>query len=233
MIPETQPLKIVLLSDTENQHYALPVEDGKILGIEGDILIHAGDFTMQGTMPEVLGFNRWLSRLSYDHKIVIAGNHDHGFAKDPETFRELLTNAIYLENSGAEVAGLKVWGSPITPWNHNMSFNEQDPAKLAALWAQIPEGIDILITHGPPFGILDKAFDGVRSGDQALFDRLKDLGRDGEAPRLHVFGHVHPSAGAQQVFWSEGDTKFVNACQLDEHGRPHEQVMWLPLELRA
>jgi len=220
-------MKIVMISDTHNQHFSLEMP-------EGDILICAGDFTVQGTMPEVLSFNRWLGKLPYAHKIVIAGNHERGFEQEPETFRELLTNAIYLENSGTEVAGFKVWGSPVTPWNHGMAFNVQDPVKLAELWAQIPEDLDILITHTPPAGALDEVSPDVFMGCEQLLQRLVDLGLAGRAPNLHVFGHIHQAAGYNTTGWSsERTTLFVNACQLDADKQPHGNIVVLDLEPRA
>ncbi len=62
-------MRIVCLSDTHNQHRNLDVPPG-------DILIHAGDSTFQGTLSEVSGFLRWINYLPHPHKILIAGNHD-------------------------------------------------------------------------------------------------------------------------------------------------------------
>lgn len=224
MTTELQELKIVCLSDTHNQHSLIQVP-------AGDILIHAGDFTVQGEMSEVLAFNRWLGRQPHRHKVVIAGNHDRGFERDPDLYRSLLTNAHYLENSGIELEGFRFWGSPVTPWNHNMAFNVQAPEALAQIWAQMPDDIDILITHGPPAGILDTAADGSAMGDQALLERLGELQLDGQAPRLHIFGHIHPAAGHTMVNWDpEQHTLFINACQLDADHRPHQQIPVIKLE---
>lgn len=141
-------MRIVCLSDTHNHHDFITVPDG-------DLLIHAGDLTGRGTMPEVLAVNKWLGTLPHRHKIIIAGNHDFGFEREPALFRSLITNAIYLQHEAVEVAGLKIFGSPYTPWFHNWAFNVQSPADMARHWSRIPDDTDILITHGPPEGVLD------------------------------------------------------------------------------
>jgi Calcineurin-like phosphoesterase len=100
---------IVCISDTHGQHAKLSVPDG-------DVLIHAGDFMKFGNRPqEIVDFNRWLAKQPHRFKVVIAGNHDLMFERHPGVAKELLGNAIYLENSGAELAGLKIWGSLFSP----------------------------------------------------------------------------------------------------------------------
>src|SRR5580658_3578813 len=99
-------LRIVCISDTHGQHAKLHLP-------EGDILVHAGDFMAFGDKPrEVTDFNQWLGKQTHRHKVVIAGNHDWMFERHPGAAQALLTNAIYLENSGTEIEGLKFWGSP-------------------------------------------------------------------------------------------------------------------------
>jgi hypothetical protein len=83
---------------------------------DGDILIHAGDFMTYGNAPrEIIDFNAWLGRQPHPNKIVIAGNHDRLFESHPNPARALVTNGIYLEDSGVELEGLKFWGSPVQP----------------------------------------------------------------------------------------------------------------------
>ena len=144
-------MRIICISDTHGQHASLRVPDG-------DILIHAGDFMTYGNAPrEIIDFNAWLGRQSHRNKIVIAGNHDRLFESHSMPARALITNGVYLEDSGIEVEGLKFWGSPVQPPFNNWAFNVQRGAPIRRHWDKIPMWTDILVTHGPPFGILDQS----------------------------------------------------------------------------
>ncbi|PCJ55010.1 MAG: hypothetical protein COA79_21230 [Planctomycetota bacterium] len=101
--------KFVILSDTHFKHREIDVPNG-------DILIHAGDFTKRGTLHEVKEFNTWLGELSHSSKIIIAGNLDFCFEKQNRIARELLTNGIYLQDELIEIEGFNIYGSPWQPW---------------------------------------------------------------------------------------------------------------------
>ncbi|XP_025782312.1 metallophosphoesterase domain-containing protein 1 [Puma concolor] len=141
----------------------------------GDVLIHAGDFTELGLPSEVKKFNEWLGSLPYEYKIVIAGNHELTFDQEfmadlikqdfyyfpsvsklkPENYenvQSLLTNCIYLQDSEVTVRGFRIYGSPWQPWFYGWGFNLPRGQALLEKWNLIPEGVDILITHGPPLG---------------------------------------------------------------------------------
>jgi Icc-related predicted phosphoesterase len=200
--------RIVFISDTHLRHnFEVP---------SGDILIHAGDLTGRGSISnnEVALALDWFSSLPHKHKIFIAGNHDWLFEKNPKEARELIPkNVIYLQDKEVTVEGLRIYGSPWTPefmeWAFNLPRAEGD---LQEKWAQIPLGIDILVTHGPPLGILDKTRDtyqrpGQNVGCYDLRERIKIV-----KPRVHVFGHVHGQNGMATI---EGTT-FINAAICDE-----------------
>ncbi len=176
-------MRLVLLSDTHARHHKIPVVP------DGDILLHAGDLTNHGELPDVEHFNGWLGRLPHRHKVVIAGNHDFCFEHDPSA-RKLFTNAYYLQDEMLELEGLKIYGSPWQPRFCDWAFNVDRGPKLAAIWAQIPDDTDVLITHGPPLGQLDVTYDGRAVGCEDLRDRLRAV-----RPRLHLFGHIHESYG--------------------------------------
>jgi len=188
-------LRIVCVSDTHGKHRKTMIPDGHIL-------LHAGDLTEHGKLDEVEDFNRWLGSLPHRHKIVIAGNHDFCFAERPYEARARITNALYLEDTATEVEGVKIYGSPWQPWFGGWAFNLPRGPELAAVWAKIPDDTDILITHGPPEGILDQNRRGDCCGCRDLLGRVLEL-----RPRLHVFGHIHEAAGQLLI----GDTTFVNA----------------------
>lgn len=195
-------LRLVLLSDTHQLHREVEVPDG-------DILIHAGDFTMfSRTMAEITDFNTWLGELPHRYKIVIPGNHEFFLEADPSR-RSLLDNATVLINEGVQIEGLQIWGSPVTPL-YGGAFGLSSAEGRRRLYAEIPGNTDVLVTHGGPYGILDTAPDsGIHSGCRELFDAVGRV-----RPKLHLFGHVH---GAHGVFQTE-QTTFVNAALLGIHG---------------
>jgi Icc-related predicted phosphoesterase len=166
---------------------------------DGDILVHAGDFTHRGRVPEIQAFNAWLSRLPHKHKVLTAGNHEIGL--DPGTrgtehhvdhpdldrAASFLTDCVLLQDSSVEIMGLKFYGSPWTPLHRGMAFNLERGSAIAAKWALIPDDVDVLVTHAPPLGHFDMTHHGARAGCEdllrAVVERIK--------PKLHVFGHVH------------------------------------------
>ena len=199
---ERTALRLVLLSDTHQLHREVEVPDG-------DIFIHSGDFTMfSRSIAEIADFNTWLGELPHQHKIVVPGNHEFFLEADPSK-RSLLTNAIVLVNEGTESDGLRIWGSPVTPL-YGGAFGLSSAADRRRLYAQIPQDTEVLITHGPPYGILDSSPDpGLHSGCHELLDAVVRI-----RPKLHVFGHVH---GAHGIFQTD-HTTFVNAALLGIHG---------------
>lgn len=210
-------MRIVILSDTHGLHKKMvhPIPDG-------DVLIHPGDCLMYGKIHELVEFNEWIGSFPHDIKILIAGNHDFCFEEMASLCRRTLTNAIYLENEGLSHGGLLFWGSPCQPEFLNWAFNST-PEQLLRYWKMIPKNTDVLITHCPPRGILDKAvretinFSNNRSnvwesvGCEVLRPFVDDL-----PIKLNVFGHIHSSYGVEVV---AGKT-FVNAAICDENYTP-------------
>ena len=189
-------MKIICISDTHNLHKDLRIP-------EGDILVHAGDLTCVGGIDEIKQFNIWLGTLPHRYKIVIAGNHDLYLEAVPSSANLLINNAIYLNDSGVEIEGLKIWGSPISPNYQDWAFNRERGETIRKHWEMIPEDTDILITHCPPFGILDFTDTGKHEGCQDLFEIVQQKIK----PRLHIFGHLHYAHGQVKV----NETIFVNA----------------------
>jgi Icc-related predicted phosphoesterase len=187
---------IVAISDTHGRHRDVEVP-------EGDILIHAGDFTSSGSLRDIEEFDDWLAGLHHETKIVVAGNCDRCCEHSPEKAGERLTHAHYLQDESVEVDGLHIWGSPWQPKFLNMAFNLPRGEALAKKWAQMPDDLDILVTHGPPAGILDRTSKGEEVGDRELLTRVTEV-----RPNLHLFGHVHESSGVEE----RDTTRFVNAA---------------------
>ena len=191
--------RLVVISDTHLQHDRLVLPPG-------DVLIHAGDFTSQGTVREVERFVAWLDKQPHPHKVIIAGNHEFCAETVPRIFRNQLTPGItYLKDSGTSACGLSIWGSPYTPVFCDWAFNAT-PDEIAQSWKKIPKNLDVLITHGPPHGILDKTIRGENVGCPLLLEAVQS-----KKPRHHIFGHIHEGRGIHQT----ADTLFVNASSLN------------------
>ena len=195
--------RIVAMADTHNRHSALVVPDG-------DVLIHAGDLTGRGSLPELEAVADWLRAQPHAHKVVVGGNHDFALQRNPEVARALFHGLTFLEDSEVTLAGLRLWGSPWQPWFYDWAFNLKRGPELDAKWKLIPEGIDVLVTHGPPLGFGDKCDDGERVGCEDLLRHLSRV-----KPRLHLFGHIHEDRGQ----WQLGPTKIVN-CTTSEGDLP-------------
>jgi len=193
-------MRLVILSDTHGLH-------GFIGSVpDGDVLIHAGDMSLRGTLEEVEGFLGWFGALPHQHKLLVAGNHDWIFERRPTVAKGVIpTGVTYLEDAGVSIAGINFWGSPWQPWFYDWAFNLHRGAEIAGKWALIPNDVQVLITHGPPHGILDEVVmpPGKHQGCEALRERLGSL----PALRLHAFGHIHEAYGTA----SEGECRFVNA----------------------
>jgi Icc-related predicted phosphoesterase len=195
-------MRIVHLSDTHMLHRRLDVA-------AGDVLVHSGDLVSEGSMDEYTDVFNWLDSMSHKHKLLVAGNHDALFQHSPKLIRKRLPKSIvYLENSGTTIDGLKFWGSPWTvgyPW---MAFTYRAMEGRETRWTSIPDDTDVLVTHGPPHGILDRDHEGQRIGDASLYKRVETV-----RPKLHLFGHVHDQNGEMKRF----GTTFVNAAVGDDH----------------
>src|SRR5579859_3910979 len=177
-------MRAVFISDTHCKLAGIAVPDG-------DLLVHCGDATMGGSLKEWSVFAAVLSRLPHPHRVVIAGNHDILCQKDPATARSLLEGvATYLQDEEATIAGLRVYGSPWQPRFFNWAFNLDRGEPLRKVWAKIPSGLDLLVTHGPPHGIGDVTLQGTHAGCRDLLAAVRRA-----RPRYHAFGHFHEGHG--------------------------------------
>lgn len=207
-------LIIDALSDTHNRHKEFVCRGG-------DILMHTGDMTSHGSMGEAISFLDWYGAQNYTHKLLIAGNHDWIFEKQPELMADECRSRgiILLNDSGAILKDMeneyliRVWGSPVQPWFHSWAFNRQRGPDIKKHWDLIPKNTEMLLTHGPPHGIgsLDvvtyaNGTPKERVGCWDLSDRLAQTD-----VLLHVFGHIHEGRGVEYV----GDRTYINASSLD------------------
>jgi Icc-related predicted phosphoesterase len=182
---------------------------------EGDVLVHAGDITISSETKVIEDFADYLSELPHTHKIVIAGNHDYIFeGSSKEQLVEMFKRKgiTYLQDSSITIDGVKFYGSPWQPRFHDWGFNLSRGRALAEKWKLIPDDVNVLITHCPPFGILDRAprgFDEYENvGCEELLKRIDELNK----LQVHIFGHIHDCYGTQNI----DGIVFANSCICNE-----------------
>jgi len=228
-------MKIWAFADTHTKHWLLDVPQGI------DMVICAGDEALDRNPAinanEVIDFLQWFDNLDIPHKIWTPGNHtvavDRGLVR-PE---EYLKNTHYLNKTGVTIEGINIWGAPETPafgfgWAYNVGRD-----KIHNVWDMIPDNTDILVTHGPPMGILDGAINwnslyrfreenvemnaklvGCADLYKAIVNRVK--------PKYNIFGHIH-EFGGQTLKMVNCETTFINAAVVDEHYYPkHNGVVF-------
>lgn len=198
-------MKIVAISDTHNKHQ-------KLILPEGDVLIHAGDVTEHGKECQAKDFLDWFSAQPHRYKVFIAGNHDNYFDKLPahEINRILPDNVIYLNDHDIKIENIKIWGSAMRLWFSNLACNHKNGIDVSKHLSMIPAGIDILVTHAPVYGILDRTIYGNAGGCLELRDRIRRI-----RPKYSIFGHIHEAYG---MINTEGTT-FINASLLNENNQ--------------
>lgn len=181
-------MKVWHISDTHSLHGQLQVPDGI------DVVVHSGDASNYKdpyrNESELRAFIDWFATLPIPTKVFVPGNHDTSLEKGLIT-RDLVEHrGIHLLiNEEREIGGLRFWGSPFTPRYGDWSYMK-DRGTINRLWEQIPDGLDVLITHGPPYGILDSTYNHQNKvelvGCSALRKRVAKV-----PPRFMLFGHVH------------------------------------------
>lgn len=189
-------MKIITISDTHGCHRELNLP-------KGDMLLHAGDICNMGNKDDVNDFIEWFSELNFKYKIFIRGNHDWDLINNKSLVPEKLPdNIIYLNHSGCDINGIKIYGVP---------YLEEYPDST---WDDIPNDTNIVITHNPPYGIHDKAPNGRLRGSENLRNKILEIN-----PILHLFGHIHVSYGQSKI----GKTAYINPSNyqalLDKIGR--------------
>ena len=208
-------MRLIATSDCHGQLSKAQLRSGDVLILAGDIFANrSGDPDTDAAIQlnAMRDLDIYCGTLGFKHLLMIAGNHDWVFERYKGA-HNALKHIVYLEDSGVEIDGVKFWGSPHQPWFYDWAFNlPRNGPELAHYWSLIPDDTDVLITHGPPHGILDLPFGkGEHAGCELLLKRVKEVN-----PRVHVFGHIHGSYGKEQI----AETLFVNACLCNERYDP-------------
>lgn len=196
-------MRLVLISDTHTLH-------SKVILPEGDVLIHAGDMGLSGSVKEVQQCLAWLDNQPHKHVVAIAGNHDLAFQRNAQALD--LGRVHYLENSSVNLVGVNFYGSPVQPEFCDWAFNVARGPAIKRYWDMIPDAglVDVLITHGPPMGILDMPNPKWGNAHLGCEDLMKQV--EISLPKIHVFGHIHGSYGQKEY----RGIKFFNVSQVNE-----------------
>ena len=190
---------LCIISDTHRRHREITIP-------VCDILIHCGDFCsfQREDLQTLQDVDHWFSESPAKHVVCIGGNHD--FLLQSQEFR--FTHARLLEDNCVEVSGFTLYGAPWCPDLSGFAYYATAD-ELMDRWKRIPNGIDILITHTPPYGILDLPTSRANHlGCPYLLEEMKRI-----RPRLHVFGHVHASHGSNKT----QATQYINASIVAGH----------------
>ena len=209
---------VTLISDTHDQHRSVNLPGG-------DLLIHTGDFMTSGySKSQAEDFFKWMEYQDYDDIVFIAGNHDRIMQNEPDAMKGILDGykcIDYLEDTELVLYGdgpngdlpennIRIYGSPWQPEFYDWAFNlPRNGDELKSKWDAIPTNTDILLTHGPAWGILDEVYNrrGVHLGCELLTERIAVV-----KPKIHVCGHIHSGHG----YYFDGTTHFFNASVLNE-----------------
>ncbi len=206
-------MRLVCISDTHGDHAGVTVP-------QGDVLVHAGDLTAHGTLDGYDAFLAWFGSQPHRHKLFVAGNHDTCLEHAPEEARQRAEAAgvVWLNDSGITIEGVGLWGSPITPRFHDWSFMRDPGEDIERHWRKIPSDTDVLVTHGPPFGVMDEV---ERANGTTENTGCPSLLRfvDQIRPQVHLFGHIHEGRG--EVI--RDGIRFLNVSTMNEHYRIQHQ----------
>lgn len=215
--------RIVAFSDTHQHHSKLHLPPG-------DILICSGDFSNRGTLEETVRFAAWLSEYKKDYQAILVspGNHDLFVEKNPEMTKEIFKDlGIHLLiHEPITIDEINFFMSPYTPMFCNWAFMKYRGEEMARLWKQIPDDTHFLVTHGPPWGILDSVerFEGTEFvGCRDLLNRINYL------PNLkaHIFGHIHGNNNRIE----KNGIIYVNAAICNEEYEPVQLIRSFDLDL--
>lgn len=188
-------MKIVAVSDTHKKHYGFEIPDG-------DVFVHCGDFMYFG-QGDIYSFINWMIKLPHKHKVLVAGNHDYILEKHPDIIKIFPKEINYLEDGYVFIDGYKFYGSPWVRYCEGVgSFASPN---LKNEWSRIPNDVDVLITHMPPFNYCDTGWKDQKFGCKDLLNKIEEV-----KPKISIFGHVHSSGGLSA---SNEYTSFYNVSQ--------------------
>lgn len=225
-------MRILGISDTHSLHKQWEELNEHLLnGYFGiDMIIHSGDISHIGEHKQVESFLKWYHDIPVKHKIFILGNHEKGVEYDIEWIRDQIAvkfNTItFLHHEHVTIEGIKIFGSPYTPYFHGWAFNVQRD-DLKYYWDEIESDTDVIVTHGPPLGVGDATRYGELTGCFHLLLKVLEI-----KPQVHQYGHIHEARGKRNIQDNHPNTLFVNAACIQ--GFPYSIIQGLNIyEIQA
>ena len=182
-------MKLAIISDTHGMHEQVELPDA-------DVLIHCGDFTARDTRQELEQFARWHGSHSHEHKLILCGNHDSSDISY-ESYKEIFSEygVTYMQDETVEIDGTRIYAMPWTPTFYNWYWMKDRGPKMREMTDKIPLDTNVLITHGPQFGVMDETEEGLNVGCEQLRRRMIMLSE----LQVHCFGHIHEAYGRELV----------------------------------
>jgi Icc-related predicted phosphoesterase len=214
-------MKIIFISDTHGKHKELQMPE--LNENETNIIAHSGDFSHN--KKQFFEFMEWYSDLEgYNHRLIVPGNHDLCVQNDEEMFYRTCKeyDIIGLIDKEIIIDGVKFYGSPWTPEFYNWAYMEEDYL-LDKYWDKIPEDTNVLITHGPAYGILDEVMKNNyidHVGSESLADSIDELIKLKNL-KIHEFGHIHVGRG----MYKENNILRINASCVDKQYNIKEPIV--------
>ena len=192
-----------------------------------DVFIHAGDIMYSGKPEEWWKLRNSLDGVIADTKYLVPGNHDK-YIEENEVWvkEELAQTGIELLLPSQPVVRLPSGHSMLTiPFVVNLprwSYNRTEESIRDFLYGWWPDtlGPDIVVSHCPPFGYLDKVPGDGSVGSKAMRGWVESLYKK---PTVWICGHIHEGYGSV----SDGPTTFYNVAHCNEE---YQQVN-APMEI--
>lgn len=210
-------MKVVIFSDTHFNPVPISLP-------ECDLALFCGDCSFPGKRQEFESFIDWFEQQPAGQKAMTPGNHDWYCAREPVKAKEYAAakGVNFLIDEGADLCGLKIWGTPYQPLFCNWAFNVTDYHALDNHYDLIPNGLDFLITHCPPHGVLDMTpINSFHSRPEHVGSGRLSLAIKRAEPRFNVFGHIHNGYGTRLM----STTTFINASICTEEYEPTNKVI--------
>lgn len=220
-------MKLKILSDTHMFHMQEPLD-------KVDILIHCGDATNSKNLlvneMEFKEFFAWWEAYPAEYKIFVPGNHDM-FCESPKFNRFVKSlnqeKFKFLIDNVSNVEGVSFYGTPFTPRFNDWAFNASRN-KIHKHYSPISQGVDIVISHGPPKFILDSTQKKVVEEDGDVKSYIEQVGcmsllrvieQSIKKPKHVFFGHIHGNS----LFENNGtlirrDIQYHNCSQVIDGG---------------
>jgi Icc-related predicted phosphoesterase len=205
-------LLFTIISDSHSQHRKLTIPTC-------DFLIHCGDIGFDYAIQD--DFFEWFAEQPARYKCFVLGNHDRAGEWFEGIIKEQAAkyNLIYLHHNLVDTEGIKIYGSNYTPRFGDWAWMKKRGLPLHNEWENIPAETNILVSHGPPYGIRDKTPYGELVGCEELRDRINEL----PELKMHCFGHIHHSHGVSEI---SGIT-YINASSCTEkYEIKNQSIQW-------